>query len=63
MADHIVVFDGTDRLIGRTVRVRVADASAFTLYGEVLTDEVVGVTADREPVADSRRPRFSLPLA
>src|SRR5262245_57269870 len=42
MADHIVVFDGTERLIGHTVRVAVEDASPFTLYGTVLTDEVVG---------------------
>jgi tRNA-2-methylthio-N6-dimethylallyladenosine synthase len=35
MTDHIVVFDGTDRLVGRTVRVAVTDASPFTLYGEV----------------------------
>src|SRR5580704_11950127 len=43
MADHIVVFDGTERLIGHTVRIAVDDASPFTLYGKVLVDEVVGV--------------------
>ena len=48
MTDHIVVFDGTDRLIGQTVRVKVADASPFTLYGEVVTDEVVGASRERE---------------
>jgi hypothetical protein len=42
MTDHIVVFDGTDRLTGQTVRVRVDDASAFTLYGRVQTGEHVG---------------------
>ncbi|MBX9626223.1 MAG: tRNA (N6-isopentenyl adenosine(37)-C2)-methylthiotransferase MiaB [Gemmataceae bacterium] len=42
MADHIVVFDGPDRLVGQTVRVRVDDASAFTLYGRVVTGEGVG---------------------
>ena len=41
MRDHIVVFDGTTRLVGNTVRVRVDDASAFTLYGRVLTGEGV----------------------
>ncbi len=43
MTDHIVVFDGTDRLIGQTVQVQISDASPFTLYGTVLTEEVVGV--------------------
>ena len=64
MTDHIVVFDGTDRLIGRSVRVTIDDASPFTLYGRVLTDEVVGVTAGREPEAIAPPPatRFSLPL-
>jgi tRNA-2-methylthio-N6-dimethylallyladenosine synthase len=64
MADHIVVFDGTERLIGHTVRVAIDDASPFTLYGNVLTDEVVGAEA-REPQvnAPTGRPnKFSLPL-
>ncbi len=30
-------------LIGQTVQVRISDASPFTLYGTVLTEEVVGV--------------------
>ena len=42
MTDHIVVFDGTDRLIGQTVRMTITDASPFTLYGTVETDEVTG---------------------
>ncbi len=78
MADHIVVFDGTERLIGRTVRVAVTDASPFTLYGDVLTAEIVGAPASRErerpeaptPIAEppvahapgSPKDRFSLPL-
>jgi tRNA-2-methylthio-N6-dimethylallyladenosine synthase len=39
MTDHIVVFDGNERLAGRTVQVIVDDASSFTLYGRVLTGE------------------------
>ena len=64
MSDHIVVFDGTARLIGHTVGVAVTDASPFTLYGTVLTDEVVGVDISREPPASvpPRPDRFSLPL-
>ena len=42
MTDHIVVFDGTARLIGQSIRVQVEDASSFTLYGRVLTGEHVG---------------------
>jgi tRNA-2-methylthio-N6-dimethylallyladenosine synthase len=37
MTDHIVVFDGPDRLIGQTVTVDIEDASSFTLYGRVRT--------------------------
>jgi tRNA-2-methylthio-N6-dimethylallyladenosine synthase len=37
--DHIVVFEGNQRLIGNTVSVRVAEATAFTLFGTVETSE------------------------
>lgn len=67
MTDHIVVFDGPDRLIGRTVRVAVTDSSPFTLFGSVPTDELVGVdlaNTDRDPPTPPASPsRFSLPLA
>jgi tRNA-2-methylthio-N6-dimethylallyladenosine synthase len=43
MTDHIVVFEGNARLIGRTLPVRIDEATAFTLFGEVLTGESVGV--------------------
>lgn len=56
MTDHIVVFDGTDRLIGETVTVDVDDASGFTLYGAVRTGEQIGAEArDAGPTASSRR--------
>jgi tRNA-2-methylthio-N6-dimethylallyladenosine synthase len=48
MTDHIVVFDGTERLIGETVTVDVDDASSFTLFGSVRTNAVSGVEL-REP--------------
>jgi tRNA-2-methylthio-N6-dimethylallyladenosine synthase len=66
MADHIVVFDGNERLIGRTVRVAVDEATAFTLFGTVETDERVGVDRGRpllgpaQEEASSRR--FELPV-
>jgi tRNA-2-methylthio-N6-dimethylallyladenosine synthase len=44
--DHIVVFDGNDRLIGQTVNVAIEDATAFTLFGTVVTREQVGVHAE-----------------
>jgi tRNA-2-methylthio-N6-dimethylallyladenosine synthase len=62
MTDHIVVFDGPDRLIGQTVRVTVDDASPFTLYGEVVTGKMVGVEGCREPDVKSRPTRFGLPV-
>jgi tRNA-2-methylthio-N6-dimethylallyladenosine synthase len=67
MTDHIVVFDGTARLIGQTVRVAIKDASPFTLYGDV-EHAACGVVS--HPVADAPgspnpappKSRFSLPL-
>ncbi|HYT91175.1 MAG TPA: TRAM domain-containing protein, partial [Gemmataceae bacterium] len=46
--DHIVVFEGTERLIGRTVQVEVEEATAFTLFGRVATGEQVGMDRVRE---------------
>jgi hypothetical protein len=46
MTDHIVVFDAPDRLTGRTVTVDVDDASGFTLFGRVRTEELIGVTGE-----------------
>jgi tRNA-2-methylthio-N6-dimethylallyladenosine synthase len=61
MTDHIVVFDGAERLIGQTVQVLIGDSSPFTLYGKVLTEEVVGVDEkathhhDTKPVPSQNR--------
>jgi tRNA-2-methylthio-N6-dimethylallyladenosine synthase len=41
--DHIVVFEGNPRLTGQTVQVDVEEATAFTLFGTVVTGEQVGV--------------------
>src|SRR5207244_8993022 len=40
--DHILVFDGNDRLTGQFVNVFIEAASAFTLFGRVETGEHVG---------------------
>ena len=68
--DHIVVFDGNDRLIGQTVDVIIEEATSCTLFGRVLTREQTGVAAaspDGPSPAPSSRPaevtgRLSLPL-
>jgi len=39
--DRIVVFEGSDALIGQTVRVRVDSASAVTLFGRVVAGEQI----------------------
>ena len=65
--DHIVVFEGNERLVGQTVQVAVEEATAFTLFGSVVTNEQLGV--DRKVVAEqldakalAGRERMSLPL-
>jgi tRNA-2-methylthio-N6-dimethylallyladenosine synthase len=63
MTDHIVVFDGPDRLTGQTVRVHIDDASAFTLFGTAETVEIeesaaCGLATDEPPLAL----RIGLPL-
>jgi tRNA-2-methylthio-N6-dimethylallyladenosine synthase len=67
MTDHIVVFEGNERLIGQTVSVHIEEATAFTLFGAVVTAEQVGVDAERPPEPPLPSPRdrsnrVSLPL-
>jgi tRNA-2-methylthio-N6-dimethylallyladenosine synthase len=66
MTDHIVVFEGNERLIGRTVRVTIEEATSFTLFGTVVTMEQVAVgdaaEGECEIPAAVRTPRFNLPL-
>src|SRR5262249_25883826 len=70
-SDHIVVFEGNARLIGQTVAVTIDEATAFTLFGSVVTRERVGVgryaqallldeRADQQTVG--RLSRIPLPL-
>jgi tRNA-2-methylthio-N6-dimethylallyladenosine synthase len=52
MTDHIVVFDGNERLIGQTVAVHIEEATSFTLFGTVATREHIGVELrEGRPVA------------
>jgi tRNA-2-methylthio-N6-dimethylallyladenosine synthase len=68
MTDHIVVFDGNERLIGQTVAVNIDEATAFTLFGTMLTGARIGVERDRtapEPARIKTIPyadRVSLPV-
>jgi tRNA-2-methylthio-N6-dimethylallyladenosine synthase len=48
--DHIVVFEGSERLIGHTIPVLIEEATAFTLFGTVVTGEQVGVESERVPL-------------
>ncbi len=45
--DHIVVFEGNKRLIGQTVDLVVEEATAFTLFGKVVTEEQIGIANGR----------------
>lgn len=62
--DHIVVFDGNERLIGRTVDVHITAASPYTLFGEVKTGEQVGVAHAPSGLRESpaTHVRLALPL-
>jgi tRNA-2-methylthio-N6-dimethylallyladenosine synthase len=61
--DHIVVFEGNERLVGQTVRVAITEATAFTLFGTVVTGEQVGVAGrEREAPPAPARGRVGLPL-
>jgi tRNA-2-methylthio-N6-dimethylallyladenosine synthase len=66
MTDHIVVFEGNARLIGQTLPVRIDEATAFTLFGEVLTGESVGAAGRDEGVCATATVevgrRFGLPV-
>jgi tRNA-2-methylthio-N6-dimethylallyladenosine synthase len=66
MTDHIVVFEGNERLIGRTVPVVIEEATAFTLFGTVVTGEQIGVEQERiealRPRVGEIERRTSLPL-
>jgi len=59
--DHIVVFDGNERLAGQTVMVDVQEASAFTLYGNVVTGDQVGALFCG-PELSAGSQRIGLPL-
>ena len=63
--DHIVVFEGNDRLIGQMIKLRVDEASPFTLYATVLTGEAgPGDLSARDGEFPKMVPtrRFGLPI-
>jgi tRNA-2-methylthio-N6-dimethylallyladenosine synthase len=60
--DHIVVFDGNERLAGQTVMVDVHEASPFTLYGAVVTGEQIGVECCGPSDVSAGPRRIGLPL-
>jgi tRNA-2-methylthio-N6-dimethylallyladenosine synthase len=63
MTDHIVVFDGNPRLTGQLVRVSIDEATAYTLFGEVVTGEHVPSSVGHvcNVPADEPARRFTLP--
>jgi tRNA-2-methylthio-N6-dimethylallyladenosine synthase len=64
--DHIVVFDGNERLTGQTVEVDIQQATSFTLFGKVVTEEHMGAAMGRVMGVPMNLPvtsrRFSLAL-
>ena len=60
--DHIVVFDGNPRLAGQSMLIDIADATSFTLYGNVVTGEQIGVETEWCEMPAENRTRITLPL-
>jgi tRNA-2-methylthio-N6-dimethylallyladenosine synthase len=65
--DHIVVFDGHERLIGQLLQVAIEEATAFTLFGRVVTADKVGTEHNDSKPTDPTRwetqfTRMGLPL-
>jgi tRNA-2-methylthio-N6-dimethylallyladenosine synthase len=58
MTDHIVVFEGNPRLIGKTLAIKIHEASPFTLYGEVQTQEVAGENLREKTSPESNSPEL-----
>ncbi len=73
MHDLITVFDGMPRLAGSLVRVRIEEATAFTLFGQIVTSESSGRLdesrlaqarhASARPVASQKPGTIVLPMA
>ena len=62
MTDHIVVFDGTERLVGRSIRVHIDDASSFTLFGRVLTSGFEFTSEPSRAMEADEAPSYPVPL-
>ncbi|MBX9682089.1 MAG: tRNA (N6-isopentenyl adenosine(37)-C2)-methylthiotransferase MiaB [Gemmataceae bacterium] len=65
--DHIVVFEGNPRLAGRFIDVDIREATSFTLFGDAVTGEQVGVDETEccdvhASVIDASPRRIGLPL-
>jgi tRNA-2-methylthio-N6-dimethylallyladenosine synthase len=62
LTDHIVVFDGRERLIGHTLPVTIEDASPFTLFGTAMIASGP-LASDDPPLATTPPPtRRTLPV-
>jgi tRNA-2-methylthio-N6-dimethylallyladenosine synthase len=61
-SDHIVVFDGNPRLAGATLDIDIDDATSFTLFGNVVTGERIGVANEVCDLPAENRARVALPL-
>ncbi len=62
MTDHIVVFDGAERLVGQSIRVHIDDASSFTLYGRVVTTGFASAPISAPILDVEESPSYPAPL-
>jgi tRNA-2-methylthio-N6-dimethylallyladenosine synthase len=65
--DHIVVFEGNERLIGQFVQVDIEEATAFTLFGNPVTRVMMGADHDEPrsivpPTPETSAARIGLPM-
>ena len=65
MTDHIVVFDGDERLAGQTLPIDIVDASSFTLFGLLKDGQAWSMPAaarELESSEPARQQRLGLPM-
>jgi tRNA-2-methylthio-N6-dimethylallyladenosine synthase len=59
LTDHIVVFEGHDRLVGQFLPVRIVNAGTYALHGQIETTEQIGGVG----LESAQAPRTEVPVS